>query len=130
RRSRPGWRAYSAVRPSRLAPSGPPTAAPLISPARRCSCTRAPRRHSAPATGRDTERSLRGWGRCCVSCRPPSEAGNPKGGWLESVASCQDGVWRSTHTVKYHLAAVLDKLGVRSRTEAVSLGVRRGLVPL
>lgn len=36
----------------------------------------------------------------------------------------------STHTVKYHLAAVLDKLGVRSRTEAVSLGIRRGLVPL
>jgi len=25
---------------------------------------------------------------------------------------------------------VLDKLGVRSRTEAVSLGVRTGLVPL
>ena len=36
----------------------------------------------------------------------------------------------STHTVKYHLAAVLDKLGVRSRTEAVSVGIRRGLVPL
>ena len=36
----------------------------------------------------------------------------------------------SSHTVKYHLAAVLDKLGVRSRTEAVSLGIRRGLVPL
>ena len=36
----------------------------------------------------------------------------------------------TTHTVKYHLAAVLEKLGVRSRTEAVSLGVRKGLVPL
>ena len=36
----------------------------------------------------------------------------------------------SPHTVKYHLAAVLDKMGVRSRTEAVSLGIRRGLVPL
>ncbi|PYP12993.1 MAG: hypothetical protein DMD54_17595 [Gemmatimonadetes bacterium] len=36
----------------------------------------------------------------------------------------------TTHTVKYHLAAELENLGVRSRTEAVSLGVRKGLVPL
>lgn len=36
----------------------------------------------------------------------------------------------TTHTVKFHLVAVMEKLGVRSRTEAVSLGVRKGLVPL
>lgn len=36
----------------------------------------------------------------------------------------------STHTVKYHLASLLAKLGVHSRTEAVTMGLRRGLVPL
>jgi len=36
----------------------------------------------------------------------------------------------STHTVKYHLASVLTKLNVRTRTEAVSLGMKQGLVPL
>ena len=36
----------------------------------------------------------------------------------------------SMHTVKYHLASVLAKLGVRSRTEAVSRGIRTGLLPL
>ena len=36
----------------------------------------------------------------------------------------------SAHTVKYHLASVLVKLGVRSRTEAVSHGIRTGLLPL
>jgi DNA-binding NarL/FixJ family response regulator len=36
----------------------------------------------------------------------------------------------STHTVKYHLASLLAKLGVHSRTEAVTMGLRKGLVPL
>jgi len=36
----------------------------------------------------------------------------------------------SDHTVKFHVASILGKLGVASRTEAVSLGIRRGLVLL
>jgi two-component system, NarL family, response regulator YdfI len=34
----------------------------------------------------------------------------------------------SEHTVKFHVASILGKLGAASRTEAVSLGIRRGLV--
>src|SRR5919204_553800 len=36
----------------------------------------------------------------------------------------------SEHTVKFHVAAILAKLGAGSRTEAVHLGARRGLVVL
>jgi NarL family two-component system response regulator YdfI len=36
----------------------------------------------------------------------------------------------SEHTVKFHVASILGKLGAATRTEAVSLGFRRGLVLL
>jgi two-component system, NarL family, response regulator YdfI len=36
----------------------------------------------------------------------------------------------SDHTVKFHVASVLGKLGAASRTEAVALGIRRGLILL
>jgi two-component system, NarL family, response regulator YdfI len=36
----------------------------------------------------------------------------------------------SGHTVKFHVASILGKLGAETRTEAVSLGIRRGLVLL
>ncbi len=36
----------------------------------------------------------------------------------------------SSHTAKYHVASVLAKLGAHSRTEAVSRGLREGLLPL
>ena len=34
----------------------------------------------------------------------------------------------SEHTVKFHVAAILGKLGASSRTEAVAIGIRRGLI--
>jgi len=36
----------------------------------------------------------------------------------------------SSHTVKFHVASVLGKLGARSRTEAVTAGIRHGLISL
>jgi len=36
----------------------------------------------------------------------------------------------SEHTIKFHVASILGKLGASTRTEAVSLGIRRGLVLL
>jgi NarL family two-component system response regulator YdfI len=36
----------------------------------------------------------------------------------------------STYTVKFHVASILGKLGAASRTEAVTVGVRRGLISL
>jgi len=36
----------------------------------------------------------------------------------------------SEHTAKFHVAAILGKLGASSRTEAVSVGMRRGLILL
>ena len=36
----------------------------------------------------------------------------------------------SEHTAKFHVAAISGKLGAASRTEAVSRGVRRGLITL
>ncbi len=36
----------------------------------------------------------------------------------------------SSHTAKYHVASILAKLGAGSRTEAVTIGMRRGLVAI
>jgi DNA-binding NarL/FixJ family response regulator len=36
----------------------------------------------------------------------------------------------SDHTVKFHISSILGKLSVNSRTEAVSLGIRRGIIPI
>jgi two-component system, NarL family, response regulator YdfI len=36
----------------------------------------------------------------------------------------------SEHTVKFHISSILGKLVVATRTEAVTTGIRRGLIPL
>jgi DNA-binding NarL/FixJ family response regulator len=36
----------------------------------------------------------------------------------------------SEHTAKFHVASILGRLGAGTRTEAVSLGIRLGLVLL
>jgi DNA-binding NarL/FixJ family response regulator len=36
----------------------------------------------------------------------------------------------SEHTAKFHISSILGKLNVASRTEAVSQGIRRGLIPI
>jgi len=36
----------------------------------------------------------------------------------------------SEHTAKFHISSILGKLSVATRTEAVSLGIRRGLIPI
>ena len=36
----------------------------------------------------------------------------------------------SDHTVKFHISSILDKLGAATRTEAVTMGIRRGIILL
>lgn len=36
----------------------------------------------------------------------------------------------SDHTAKFHVTQILGKLGAATRTEAVAIGIRRGLVPI
>ena len=38
------------------------------------------------------------------------------------------GLKISEHTVKFHVGSILAKLGAGSRTEAVTIGIRRGLI--
>ncbi len=49
-------------------------------------------------------------------------------GWPNKEIARELGI--SEHTVKYHVSAILSKLGARSRTEAVAVAARRGLIAL
>ena len=39
-------------------------------------------------------------------------------------------LWVSEHTVKFHVGAIMSKLNAASRTEAVTIAARRGLILL
>jgi two-component system, NarL family, response regulator YdfI len=49
-------------------------------------------------------------------------------GWGNKEISTRLGI--SEHTVKFHVASIMGKLNATSRTEAVTLGIRHGLVML
>ena len=52
---------------------------------------------------------------------------------LAEGAANKNIAWKlgiSDHTVKYHVASILGKLNAASRTEAVAIGVRQGLILL
>jgi two-component system, NarL family, response regulator YdfI len=58
---------------------------------------------------------------------------------LEVLAMLSDGAGNKTiawelgiseHTVKFHVASIMSKLDATSRTEAVTIGIRRGLIML
>jgi DNA-binding NarL/FixJ family response regulator len=54
-------------------------------------------------------------------------------GMLAEGLGNKEIAWRlkiSEHTVKFHISSIFTKLGVSSRTEAVTLGIRQGLVML
>jgi two-component system, NarL family, response regulator YdfI len=36
----------------------------------------------------------------------------------------------SEHTIKFHISSILEKMGAATRTEAVTLGIRRGLIAI
>ena len=69
---------------------------------------------------------------------PPPEGGHPLSPReLEILRMLAEGManktiaWKlgiSEHTVKFHVAAILSRLHASSRTEAVTTGIRRGLI--
>jgi DNA-binding CsgD family transcriptional regulator len=80
-----------------------------------------------------------------VSAAPPAPSGNHAevlaltAREREVLRMMADGdankeiAWKlaiSENTVKFHVASILAKLGAATRTEAVTIGLRKGLVPL
>ena len=76
-------------------------------------------------------------GRVEAAAQPESSALTPRE--LEVLRMMAEGAanktiaWKlgiSEHTVKFHVASILSKLGAGTRTEAVTTGIRKGLVML
>jgi DNA-binding CsgD family transcriptional regulator len=74
-----------------------------------------------------------------VAAPPEEESGALTGREMEVLRLMAEGrgnksiaraLGISSHTAKYHVASVLAKLGSHTRAEAVSRGLRRGLLPL
>ena len=83
------------------------------------------RRHLPGRSGNDYERSV-----------PPEHLTNREEEVLRMLANGLGNkevaaeLRISAHTVKFHVAQILAKLGAGSRTEAVMIAIRRGLVPI
>jgi DNA-binding NarL/FixJ family response regulator len=78
-----------------------------------------PRRETLPARGAaDPDQPL--------TAREIEVLGMLAEGLGNKVIAARLGI--STHTAKFHVASILAKLGAGSRTEAVTIGMRRGLV--
>ncbi len=76
----------------------------------------------------------------------PDALAHPRGGIqpltareMEVLAMMADGLGNkiiasrlhiSEHTVKFHITSIFAKLGAERRTEAVTIGIRHGLIPL
>ena len=80
------------------------------------------------------DRSVRS-GSVPVRMRPPVEALTPRE--QEILSAMSEGLTNkeaaarfqiSEHTVKFHVASIMSKLGAASRTEAVTLAIRHGLL--
>jgi two-component system, NarL family, response regulator YdfI len=81
-------------------------------------------------TERKTEATPDGFGIAMEPLTPREKEVLQMLGQGRSNKQIAGGLKISEHTVKFHVASVLGKLGVSTRTEAVSLAMRRGLILL
>jgi two-component system, NarL family, response regulator YdfI len=81
-----------------------------------------------------------------LTSRIPTQAGQPAAGFddltareIEVLRMLAEGLGNremasrlsiSDHTVKFHISSILDKLGAATRTEAVTMGIRMGIILL